>query len=303
VITAPHGDLPPRRASKARSPSLVLLVTATLLLAACEIAPSKPKPPPEPPPPAPEPAPEPPPCPQLSARELFRDAMTRLGEGDDVQARRELECALEQRPDSRRTRLVLEQLDADPVEYLGREHFWYTVKPGEALSVLASRYLGSSYKFVILARYNDIAVPDSVSAGQRIRVPGKEPAPAPEPAAALPEATPEPAPSATEGLLEQARAARERGDLEQALDLYNQAVEQGDAPEAAEDELAGVEDALIQRYSTQAYEAEVRGDAREAITLWKRVLAISPQDIEAQVNLGRLAETPEQKTKDAAPEP
>ena len=79
--------------------------------------------------------------------------------------------------------MLIQQLDADPVDSLGARHYVYTVKPGETLSRIAEERLGDGMKFVILARYNGIAVPATVVAGQRIKIPGDQPVGQPQPSA------------------------------------------------------------------------------------------------------------------------
>ncbi|MET0026301.1 MAG: LysM peptidoglycan-binding domain-containing protein [Candidatus Thiodiazotropha sp.] len=70
---------------------------------------------------------------------------------------------------------LLEQLDADPIEYLGLKNFYYTVQPGDSLSLIAKKFLNDPMKFVILARYNKLDNPSRLAPGQRIRIPGDMP--------------------------------------------------------------------------------------------------------------------------------
>lgn len=226
---------------------------------------------------------EQPPCPALSVPDLETDALILLGRGENEEARRRLECALQKDPRSSRAQLVLEQLEGDPVEYLGSEHFWYTVQDSETLSIIAERFLGSGYKFVSLARYNDIAVPDAVTSGQRLKIPGTAPSPPP----ALPEEEP-PAADATK-LIDEAREARTQGDLKKAYALLSQAAALDPSNEEIKGSLVEVEEALIEEYSTEAYEAEMQGKQDRAILLWKKTLEMRPDYIEANVNLSRLA--------------
>ena len=230
-----------------------------------------------------------PPCPTVSAPEHEKGALLLLGQGENDKAKWRLQCALQKAPDSDRAQLVLEQLEVDPVESLGSEYFWYTLQDNETLSILAERYLGSGYKFVVLARYNDIAVPDAVTAGQRIKIPGTPPAAPPPP----PREGPSEEVDAAK-LLEEAREARVQGDLEKAYALLSQAGSSAQSNEGIKQELAEVEAALIDKYSTEAYQAEVQGNKDRAILLWKKMLEIRPDYIEANVNLSRLAGSSEQ---------
>lgn len=258
---------------------LWLGVAVTTLLSACEMPPKEP----------PQPLPEAPqeqqqPCPSLSAPELGKSALISFGRGEHEAARRYVECALEINPDSYRARMIFDQMDRDPVESLGTRYYWYTIQEGETVSMLAERFLGSSDKFIILARYNDILVPDAVSYGRRLKIPGTQSSPPPA------EPPKRPPPASATALLEESRGARAERDLEKAHELLSRAVTIDASSEEAKAELGEVETALIDKYSTEAYEAEVRGEKDEAIRLWEKTLEIRPQYIEAQVNLRRLTE-------------
>ena len=211
--------------------------------------------------------------------ELETEAMVLLDRGQVAEARFNLECALEQEPRAPRAMLLVEQLDADPVDYLGRQNFLYTVQPGESLSRLARRFLGNPLKFVALARYNDIAVPADVQAGQRIRIPGEAPPPPPEPEPQEPDA---------EELLQRALDAEAGGELERALELARRAAAAEDAPAQAAEVRSRIESVLVRRYSEQAYEAEAQDDLQRAMELWQAVLDLDSDNFEAQLNLNRL---------------
>lgn len=73
------------------------------------------------------------------------------------------------------------QIETDPVQLLGREHYSHTVKPGESLWSIARERLREPTLFFALARYNNLRVPRLLSAGQVIRIPGKPPPPPPPP--------------------------------------------------------------------------------------------------------------------------
>ena len=94
-----------------------------------------------------------------------------LFEGQADRAERMLKAHLETSPGDDRARNVLRQIQAPPNEYLGESSFEYKVKPGESLSVLSQRFLGSYRLFYILARYNNIDTPSLVRAGQVLRIP------------------------------------------------------------------------------------------------------------------------------------
>lgn len=112
-------------------------------------------------------------------RALRQQAMSHLNRGEAGTATRLLQERLEEAPGDERARNLLRQIEADPQDYLGRESFAYEVQPGESLTVLAQRFLGSHTEFFILARYNGLENPSRLRVGQTLRIPsegGQEPA-------------------------------------------------------------------------------------------------------------------------------
>ncbi|MET0090993.1 MAG: LysM peptidoglycan-binding domain-containing protein, partial [Candidatus Thiodiazotropha sp.] len=155
---------------------IALIAVFSLTLAACEMfGPSK----------AEEPAdtivdetqettPLPPPD-DLSPSKRVRKSMQLLQNGEYDQARDQLTWALQEKPNLQIATQLLEQIDADPIEYLGLKNFFYTVQPGDSLSLIAKKFLNDPMKFVILARYNKLDNPSRLAPGQRIRIPGEMP--------------------------------------------------------------------------------------------------------------------------------
>ena len=295
-----------------RIQQLSVVLGLASLLAACALNETKPEP--EPPPPEPQPVG---PCSTLPAKDLERKAQELLDAGEWAAAREQLACALELSPGSKKAALLIEQLDADPVATLGKPHFSYTVKSNETLSKIAQQYLGSALKFVILARYNDIAVPANLPAGTVIKIPGKKPpapaAPKPatketpaaapvtaEPAAAEPPAPqPEAAEPATTGpadqsdaaaLRAQATAMEQKGNLEEAYRLMSQAVKADPSLANGQEDLARIKKALIAKLEGDAYDRELYGEPEKAADIWRKVLQIDPGNIPAQLALKRLTE-------------
>ncbi len=119
-------------------------------------------------------------------------------------------------PSNDLARKLSDQIKADAQKELGPTFFRYTVQRDDSLSKIAAAYLGDRFRFYILAKYNDIANPSRLAAGQVIKIPGRErppataagarpgaapaaptePAAAPAPAAAEPAPAPAPAPAA-----------------------------------------------------------------------------------------------------------
>jgi hypothetical protein len=110
--------------------------------------------------------------PGLSLRDRLKRALTLLGNGEEGQARAELEVYLIESPDSDTAKSLVDQIDRDPRDLLGYQSFSYTLRSGETLSFIAERYLGDRYKFWSLAKYNNISNPAGVSVGQAILIPG-----------------------------------------------------------------------------------------------------------------------------------
>ncbi|PUB86826.1 MAG: hypothetical protein DBP02_02350 [gamma proteobacterium symbiont of Ctena orbiculata] len=137
----------------------------------------------------------------LSPSQRVRQALQQLEQGDYENARLQLTWALQEKPTLQIATNLLEQMDADPIDYLGMKSFFYDVEQGDSLSIIAKKFLNDPLKFVILARYNKLENPSKLAPGQRIRVPGvmperKKPKPKiaqPEPAPVAQE-TPEPTP-------------------------------------------------------------------------------------------------------------
>lgn len=269
------------------------LVCLCVLAAGCALLD---KPEPEP---APAPAPTPvspalPPLPELSAREHTQQAIALLEVGQWELAQRHLERSLELEPNRRRSAHLLEQLLADPQEYLGSRSFTYTIKRGETLSKVAQGQLGDSLKFPILARYNGIVNPSALRAGERIQVPGK----APKKEAITPpvETTPvlEPVVDTTTpevnaaDLLDQANEAQASNDLERAFEFAQQAAALEPNNVTAQDAMLRLRGELLSQYSDEAYGLEENGDVASAVGMWKKVLALDPNDVAAQLNLARL---------------
>jgi LysM repeat protein len=288
------------------------LMVVVLLAAGCA-TPEPPKPAPPPPPPAPvapppEPVkPPPPPEPQLTpaqakaqAQKLTIEAITQLQNGDEPGASKALEEALKLDPASDLARKLTEQIRADPQKELGTQFFRYTVQRDDSLSKIAQQFLGDRYKFHILAKYNDIANPSKLAAGQVIKVPGRAPppgapkpqapAPAPEPTdeaakAASPEsATPR---TASMQLMQQGADLAKAGNLEGAYDAYREAALRDPGNRDAAAQRDNTRGQLARRYEREAAQAFQRQNLDEAINKWDRVLALEPNNQKARLERER----------------
>lgn len=287
------------------------LATA-LLAAACATPEPAPKPAPPPPPPvvvaAPEPPkPAPPPEPQLSpaekraqAQKLTLDAIAQLQNGEQPAAQRMLEQALALDPGSDLAKKMMDQIKADPQKELGTVFFRYTVQRDDSLSKIAQQYLGDRFKFHILARYNDIANPSKLAAGQVIKVPGRGQAVAPKPAAAPADAADEAAKiaapeaatprNASMALMQQGNDLQKAGNLEGAYDAFREAALRDPGNRDAALQRDATRQALARRYEREATQAFQRQNLDEAIGKWDRVLALEPGNQKAKLERERAIE-------------
>jgi hypothetical protein len=99
-------------------------------------------------------------------------AVSLLGQGLALEARVQLEAALQAHPADADAKLLLAEIDQDPKVMLGEHGHQYRVRPGESLTWLAQRFLGDRRLFYALARYNDILVPDDSVVGRVLIIPG-----------------------------------------------------------------------------------------------------------------------------------
>ena len=137
-------------------------VSAALLgvLAACSHGPKTPPP---------AAASRPPAASEIDAIVLLLDR----GERDD--ARKRIRSALKRDPGNAELQVLSHSIERDPKELLGPESFPYTVGVGDTMIGLAERFLGNRLKAYQLSRYNGIDTPQSLAAGQVLRIPGEPP--------------------------------------------------------------------------------------------------------------------------------
>jgi tetratricopeptide (TPR) repeat protein len=239
----------------------VILVIATL--AGCAALPSFPEPAPIVPPPEPTHAP---PVPQGTAPELFKKGLAALQQGDGLSARPLLQQVLVLEPNHRQAGGLLSQIDADPVQMLGKEKFPYKVQPGDTFSLIAKRFLGDPFKFFILAKYNNFAAPDHLEAGTTIYVPGKKPPPA---KLAVPEQPA--APEASSLRLSEAKSLYTNGRFADAINVLEQIHSERGAN-------AEVDDLLITAYSAYAKKLAEANQPGEATKVLSRGLSSYPSN-------------------------
>jgi tetratricopeptide (TPR) repeat protein len=167
-----------------------------------------------------------------------------LDEGKEAEARASLDAARRLDTKNELANTLYGSLTVDPEQEFGTKFFRYTVKPGDKLSRIAEVYLKDQYKFYLLARYNSIAVPRGLKAGQIIKVPGTKPPQSPPPP------PPPPPPRPPEGQ-QLCPAPANRAEW-------------------------------IQRYDRQARDCYRRQELDCCITAWDKVLQLDPANETAE---------------------
>jgi len=266
---------------------------------------------------APAPAPA---APELSpaqakaqAQKLALEAVDRLQNGDEVAARQLLGQAQALDASNEIARKMSEQINADAQKELGSQFFRYTVQRDDSLSKLAQQYLGDRFRFYILAKYNDIANPSRLGAGEVIKIPGKpqpappptaapakpaappaeaaEPAAAPAPAVATPAPVPVPAPmSPVATLLQKGRQLEANGDLPGAYGAFSEAVALAPGNRDAVLQRDAAKAALIRSYDREATQAFQRQNLDLAIAKWDKLLELDPSNQKAKLERERALE-------------
>jgi tetratricopeptide (TPR) repeat protein len=235
----------------------------------------------------------------LSAKDRFRTALDLLEGGEPESARAELTLYLQDQPNSGIARSLLEQIDTPIAEFFPAEYQEVTLQSGESLSTLAGNYLGSVYLFHSLARYNGIAEPRKLTAGQVIRIPlteeavaafaagpsgdreaeassevsvASEPAPAPElETKSEPEIKSESRPPAADPVIIDSPVVGEMAAAAQSAEESSP--------------LADVES--LHREALDAYRAQ---NLDKAISLWDQALALDPQHENARLYRSQAVE-------------
>lgn len=290
-------------ANNKRSPAIWRIanvaVMATALLAACADQPKKEPEPAATPPAAAVPATPPrPPEPELTpaqakaqAQKLALEAVDQLQNGDEIAARQTLAKALSLDPGNDIAKKMNEQINADAQKELGATFFRYTVARDDSLSKLAQQYLGDRFRFYILAKYNDIANPSRLAAGQVIKIPGRAPPPA---AAASPEAVTNPPPaepavpsSDLASLMRKGRLQQSVGNLEGAYSTFSDAVARYPGNKDAVEQRDAVKTTLIRGYDREAIQAFQRQNLDLAISKWDRILELDPGNQKAKLERER----------------
>ena len=280
------------------------LVAATIL-AGCATPPPAPAPAPVPEA-APAPVPAPAPAPELTpaqaksqAQRLALDAVDQLQNGDESAARVTLDKAVALDPANDLAKKLQDQIKADAQKELGPVFFRYTVQRDDSLSKLAQQYLGDRFRFYILAKYNDMASPNKLAAGQVIKIPGRAPATPPAavaPAAPAAEASPKPAEPDVKprddvaDLLQKGKDLEASGNLEGAYAAYSDAAKKTPVNAEAVRRRDASKAALVRSLDREGTQAFQRQNLDLAITKWDRILELDPNNQKAKLERERCLE-------------
>jgi tetratricopeptide (TPR) repeat protein len=238
------------------------------------------------------------------AARLALQAVDQLQGGDDIGARATLDQALKLDPNNDLAKNLMNQINADAQRELGSTFFRYTVQPGESLSRLAQQYMGDRFRFWILAKYNDIANPSRLAAGQVVKIPGRQPA-VPPPVVATPEAPParaaEPEPPKTDTQLADAMkrgAEQERSNnLEAAYATYVDVVARYPSNAEAVKKRDATKVSLIRTLDRDASQAFQRQNLDLAIAKWDRILELDPNNRKARLERERALDLKKRMTE------
>lgn len=244
-------------------------------------------------PPEPEEKPE-----DLTYSEYLSMGIQSLQIGEPENARRHIQNALDLNPRSKKAAGLIKQIDADPVQLLGTEYFIYEVRQGESLSSISDEFLGDSLMFYVLARYNDVNNPSELTAGQTLKIPGKEPSVDQTAPSGLPldyKAQPDMQPqgSLTDQPVTLTSAEIPDTDYSKVRNLYDSGDYFG-VIELLEDEtIIGNESSelqamLVQSYSKQSDILIAEGSLEEAHALLEKAVLLEPSN---QALQKRLTET------------
>ncbi len=110
-----------------------------------------------------------------SASAYWKNALEHLQHGREDEAAWALQQALKLDPNSKISKQLLHQIDADATKEFGTDSFEYEVQYGDSMAKIAKKYLNDPLKFYSLAKYNNITNPSRLVAGKVINIPGEKP--------------------------------------------------------------------------------------------------------------------------------
>jgi LysM repeat protein len=251
--------------------------------------------PPAPPTASPSRAVEPSLADKKQAQRLALDAAILLDEGKEAEAKAKLTDALKLDSRNDLANLLMSTITDDPMK-LGAKSFPYKVQSGDKLSKISELYLKDQYKFYLLARYNNIAVPRSLKAGQVIRVPGTAPvlpvaisATTPTPVHPPPKSTVPASPQA-EHSCQEGLQLLSAADKDRAYDAFLQCWKSDPGNQQARAQVESLRPELVRTHDRAAREAFRKQDLDACIKEWDRVLQLDPGNETARLERQRSIE-------------
>ena len=213
---------------------------------------------------------------QISVSNRLKRAIQYLQNGNNDEARRDLEIIITQHPNHRVAKDLINQMDMDPKEYLGTEHFLYTSQPKDSLSVIAERFLGDSLQFIILSRYNQIENPSRLTVGDTLKIPGKR-------SLALPEEKAPKLPVQMPGEPSKYALAKKHYDAQNYRDAIT-TLEKEQEKDITEE----ARNLLLLSYSAQADKLAAQKQLKSARVLLEKAQALDPSNDQIAMQLASL---------------
>lgn len=193
------------------------------------------------------------------------EALDLLQKGEETEALKVLERSLALDPNNELAKKLIYQIGSDAQQEYTSTSFAYTVQVNDTMGKLAQRFLNDQYRFYILAKYNDMKVPNKLAVGQVIRIPGIVPKnlyskKETESGGKTPE---------TKKLIEQEKETTEipSPPLPPVIPLKEESAKQ---------------EALIKQLSRDAESAYRKQQLDIAIQKWNHVLALAPDNQQAK---------------------
>lgn len=190
--------------------------------------------------------------------------------GRSEEAAAGLHAILAGNPGDRTARGLLDQIENDPRELLGKSYLEHVVQSGETLAGLARKHLGNPLLFFALARYNNVSVPRSLNVGQVLKIPQP------------PESVPEPS-----GDDDPVSLADDPPPVETVVPEAEPEAQFARRPVTVQTQSR---EAPVNQYHDHALRAWRDRRVDEAISLWEELLTIDPDFEPAHVYLARARE-------------
>ena len=215
----------------------------------------------------------------ISVNDHVKKGILLLQNGEVAQAKAELFAALRRDPGNIDAVNLVHQINTDAsVYFAGEDYFVYEIRAGDTLSSVAGKFLDDPLKFYILAKFNGVGNPATLTTGQKIKVPGEKNKQTETTAPATA------APKATESEIQYELASKyyEAGKYQVSIDILekfsNAALKN-----------TQYRDLLVLSYTKYAEELAEKADLLEAQTVLEKALSMQPRNSQLQKQLEALA--------------